>query len=52
MPKIAIFREESTLKLEKRVNDFIGNKNVVNVSYSVAECGYGYLHCCCILYEG
>ena len=36
--------------LEQKVNNFIKNKNVVNVSYSVVECGNRYMHSCCVLY--
>ena len=37
--------------LQQKVNDFIKNKNVVNVSYSVVECGDRYMYSCCVLYR-
>ena len=49
--KAKFFREDNTFDLEKTVNNFIKGKNIINISYSVAKCGYGYIHCCCILYK-
>ena len=51
MLKAKFFREDYNSSLEDKVNDFIKDKSVVNISYSVAQCGYGYIHCCCILYN-
>ena len=51
MTKVKFFREESQLELEREVNNFIRNKRVVNVSYSIAELGYGYIYGCCVLYN-
>lgn len=51
MPKVIIMEDETRFKLERRVNEFIKNKKVINVSYAVAPCGYGYTRECCILYE-
>lgn len=51
MTRVKFFQEESQLELEREVNDFISNKRVVNVSYSIAELGYGYIHGCCVLYD-
>ena len=45
------FKEDTLLDLERKVNDFIKNKTVVNISYSVAKYDYGYIHCCCVLYN-
>ena len=51
MYKVKFFREETQVKLEIEVNDFIKNKKIINISYSMAQCGYGFYHGCCILYE-
>ena len=51
MLKTVFFKEDHLFKLEEKVNDFIKDKIVVNISYSVAQCGYGYIHCCCVLYN-
>ena len=49
--KTKFFREDTSYELESKVNNFIYGKNVINVSYSVVPLGYGYTHCCCILYK-
>lgn len=51
MLKTKFFRENSSFDLEREVNNFINGRLVVNVSYSVAQCGYEYIHCCCVLYN-
>ena len=51
MIKVKFFREDTQTKPEREVNQFIKNKKIINISYSIAECGYGYIHGCCILYE-
>ena len=51
MLKTKFFREDYNSSLEDKVNDFIKDKSVVNISYSVAQRGYGCIHCCCILYN-
>ena len=51
MLKTIFFKEDRLFKLEDKVNEFIKDKTVINVSYSVAPCGYGYIHCCCVLYN-
>ena len=51
MLKTVFFKEDHLFKLEEKVNDFIKDKIVINISYSVAQCGYGYIHCCCVLYN-
>ena len=51
MAKVKFFKTNSAWGLEREVNEFIQNKNVINISYTVAECGYGYIHCCCVLYR-
>lgn len=50
MAKVRFFRNESQYDLEKAVNDFIRDKNVVNVSYSTNTVGYSIYHYCCVLY--
>ena len=51
MMKTKFFEEETKGELEEKVNRFIQNKNVINVSYTVARGVYGYIHCCCVLYR-
>ncbi len=51
MTKTKFFKSEYIWELEGEVNMFIQDKDIINISYSVAECGYGYIHCCCVLYK-
>lgn len=53
MFKTKFFQEDHQWDLEEAVNKFIRdkNKNVINISYTVAPCGYGRTHYCCVLYE-
>ena len=48
---IKIFNNECEYKLECTVNDFIKNKKVINISYSVRDLGYSNWYTCCVLYE-
>ena len=50
--KTKFFKADAHWKLESEVNKFIQNIDVVNISYTIADCGYGYIHCCCVLYRG
>lgn len=51
MNKVRFIRDASAYKLEEEVNKFIKDKNIISISYSVVQCGYNYIHCCCILYK-
>lgn len=51
MNKVELFREYNESKLQSTINDFIKDKEVINISYSIAPCGYGYVYACCILYH-
>ena len=51
MTKVKFFKTKDMWELEDEVNMFIQNKDVINISYTVAECGYGYIYCCCVLYK-
>ena len=51
MTKAKCFETNREWELEDKVNKFIQDKDVINISYTVAESGYGYIHCCCILYR-
>ena len=51
MLKTKFFEEDNASKLEYEVNNFIKDKLVTNISYSVVQCGYDYIHCCCVLYN-
>ena len=49
--KIKFFEVYDVWELEDEVNKFILDKDVINISYSVAQCGYEYKRCCCVLYR-
>lgn len=51
MPKAKILNAETTEELQRKINDFIFDKNVIDVStyYSPAP---RLKHHCCIIYEG
>ena len=51
MLSVKMLEDESMYKLERKVNEFIKNKKVISISYTMAPCGYGYTRECCILYE-
>ena len=51
MLKVKMINDESILGLERSVNDFIKDKRVISISYTMASCGYIYTRECCILYE-
>lgn len=51
MLKVKIIADDSKYGLEEKINEFIKDKKVINISYTIAGCGYGYTHECCILYE-
>ena len=52
MPKIKIIQTCSNDSLlEKQINDFIKDKQVINISYAVYMCGYSTYREACILYE-
>ena len=51
MVKTKFFRADSEWELEGRINEFIQNKDIINVCYTAAECGYGYIHYCCVVYR-
>ena len=51
MTKTKFFKTSNAIELEGKVNDFIQNKDVINISYTVTEYGYDYIHCCCVLYR-
>ena len=50
--KTRFFKTEYMCDLEEEVNQFIQDKNVINISYTIANCGYGYIYSCCVLYRG
>lgn len=51
MLKTKFFYDDDQAYLQDEVNKFIQDKNVINISYTVASCGYEYRHCCCVLYK-
>ena len=51
MNKVKLIRKDKEWQLQEAINDFIKDKEVINISYSVAPCGYEYIYACCILYR-
>lgn len=51
MTKTKFFKTENMWELEGEVNMFVRDKDVINISYTVAEYGYGCIYCCCVLYR-
>lgn len=50
MYKTKFFHEKSMYDLEDKVNAFIQDKRVVNISYTTNSVGYNVYHYCCVLY--
>lgn len=50
MYKTEFFNEEHQYELEQKINKFIQNKRVINISYSTTKVGYSTHHYCCVLY--
>ena len=51
MFKTKFFKEKNMADLEQAVNKFIQDKAVIDISYTITDCGYSYLYSCCILYK-
>ena len=51
MPKVRIIKDRVPFILVRKVNEFIKDKKVIDISYAVEPCGYHYTRKCCILYE-
>lgn len=51
MYKVESFAEEYRTNLENKINAFIKNKKVVNVSYSTQMVGYSVHHYALVCYE-
>ena len=52
MPKVELIGGNKTLyALEKEINEFIKDKNVINISYTAYMCKYYTYREACILYE-
>lgn len=51
MAKVKLLHAQTEIELEYKVNEFIKDKKVINVSYSLDD-KYDYCHrSCCVLYE-
>lgn len=50
MNKVKFFSSEHKYNLEREINAFICNKNVISISYSTNSVGYNVHHYCCVLY--
>ena len=52
MPKVEIIGGNmSRYNIEEEINNFIKDKNVINISYTTYMCGYHTYREACILYE-
>lgn len=51
MFKIKLFNNEYQRSLEREVNEFCQNRDVVSVSYSTELVGYTVFHYCCVCYR-
>ena len=51
MFKTKFFKEKNMADLEQAVNKFIEDKEVIDTSYTITDCGYSYLYSCCVLYK-
>lgn len=51
MKKIEFFCSIERFNLEREVNNFMKNKNVISVSYSTEMVGYNVKHFVCVFYE-
>ena len=51
MKKVRLFKNRHSIDLEREVNSFIKDKNVVSVSYSTNSVGYSVYHFCCVVYS-
>lgn len=49
--KIKIFRNYNIINLQRDVNDFCADKQVVNVSYSAEKDEYNTCHYVCVAYK-
>ena len=50
MNKVKFLSSEHRYNLEREINEFIGNKNVISISYTTNSVGYSVHHYCCVLY--
>lgn len=51
MPKVKIFENDSRWDLEKDINEFIQNKQIINISYSAYKLGYSIYREAIVTYE-
>ncbi|MBP0958879.1 MAG: sporulation protein Cse60 [Oscillospiraceae bacterium] len=51
MIKIKLFDSEYQRSLEREVNEFCQNRDVISVSYSTQLVGYSVFHYCCVCYR-
>lgn len=49
--RIKVFYKDSHFGLENVVNEFIKNKEVIDIKFSVAKANLGYYYTACILYK-
>ncbi len=51
MNKVKFFHACTQVRLEYDVNQFIKDKDIINISYSVNDSNHDYQHLCCVLYQ-
>lgn len=51
MPKVKIFENNSRWNLEKDINEFIQDKQIINISYSTYKVGYSTYREAIVAYE-
>ena len=51
MKQVKFFTNEYQYRLEREVNDFIKNKNIISISYSTNTVGCSVEHFCCVVYS-
>ena len=49
--RVEILINDDCINLQNEINDFIKNKEVVNISLSVSKAGYCDYYTACILYK-
>lgn len=51
MIKIKLFDSDFQPSLEREVNEFCRNRDIISVSYSTELVGYSVFHYCCVCYR-
>jgi hypothetical protein len=51
MNKVKFFHAGTQVELEYNVEQFIKDKDVINISYAINPDSHSYQHLCCVLYR-